>query len=554
MLQSLSIRDVVLIDRLDIAFAPGLTVLTGETGAGKSILLDSLGLALGARAEAGMVRPGAQQLSVAAEFALPARHPALAILADQGIEAGETLILRRAVGADGRSRAFVNDEPASVGLLRRLGEALVEIHGQFESHTLLDAATHRAVLDAFAGQDGKPVGEAWARWRTAAEARAAAEAELASARGEEDYLRHAVGELDALDPRPGEEAELAARRVTLMAGEKLAEAMEAARLALSRPADVESALNSAQRSLERVVDKAGGRLDPVIAALDRAALEAAEARGLLENVAAALDLDPQNLERAEERLFALRALARKHGAAVDELVALRERLFARLAAVDAGGDTLKRLAAEEDKAKAAFRAAAQSLSQARAAAATKLDKAVAAELPPLKLEKARFATRVEPLPEAEWSASGMDRVAFEVATNPGSQPGPLAKVASGGELARFMLALKVVLARTSPIGTIVFDEVDADVGGATAAAVGERLARLAKTMQVLVVTHSPQVAARGAHHWQVAKGDDGKGGTATRVVALVAAGRREEIARMLAGAKVTDQARAAADSLLAAAG
>ena len=554
MLHSLSIRDVVLIDRLDIAFAPGLTVLTGETGAGKSILLDSLGLALGARAEGGMLRPGAQQLSVAAEFALAAKHPALAILADQGIDAGETLILRRVVGADGRSRAFVNDQPASVGLLRRLGEALVEIHGQFESHTLLDPATHRAVLDAFAGADVTSVSAAWTEWRAAVEARAAAEAGLASARGEEDYLRHAVGELDALDAKPGEETELAAKRVTLMASEKLAEAMEAARQSLSRPADVEAAIRTAQRSLERMADKAGGRLDGVIAALDRAALEAAEARGLLENVAAALDLDPAHLERAEERLFALRAMARKHNASVEELPAIRERLAARLAAVDAGGDSLKKLIAAETKAKAAFSSAAAALSKTRAAAAAKLDKAVAVELPPLKLDKARFATRVETLPEAEWNTSGIDRIAFEVATNPGSQPGPLAKVASGGELARFMLALKVVLARTSPIGTIVFDEVDADVGGATAAAVGERLARLAKAMQVLVVTHSPQVAAKGAHHWQVAKGDDGKGGTATRVVALVAAGRREEIARMLAGAKITDQARAAADSLLAANG
>ncbi|HEY1723532.1 MAG TPA: DNA repair protein RecN [Magnetospirillaceae bacterium] len=554
MLHGLSIRDVVLIDRLDIAFAPGLTVLTGETGAGKSILLDSMSLALGARADAGMVRPGAQQLSVTAEFALTAKHPALAILSDQGIEAGETLILRRVVGADGRSRAFVNDEPASVGLLRRLGEALVEIHGQFESHTLLDPDTHRAVLDAFAGADSVAVNAAWTQWRTAADARAAAEADLKSARGEEDYLRHAVGELDALAAKPGEEAALATKRVTLMAGEKLAEAMEAARQSLSRPADVEAAIRSAQRSLERMADKAGGRLDGVIAALDRAALEAAEARGLLENVAAALDLDPAHLEKAEERLFALRALARKHNASVDELPAIRERLSAKLNAVDAGGDSLKSLSTAEAKAKTAFSTAAAALSKARNAAAAKLDKAVATELPPLKLDKARFVTRVEALPEAEWNTNGMDRIAFEVATNPGSQPGPLAKVASGGELARFMLALKVVLARTSPIGTIVFDEVDADVGGATAAAVGERLARLSKSMQVLVVTHSPQVAAKGAHHWQVAKGDDGKGGTATRVIALVAAGRREEIARMLAGAKVTDQARAAADSLLAAAG
>jgi len=554
MLQGLSIRDVVLIDRLDIAFAPGLTVLTGETGAGKSILLDSLGLALGARAEGGMLRPGAQQLSVAAEFALAKAHPAHAILADQGIAAADTLILRRVVGADGRSRAFINDQPASVGLLRRLGETLTEIHGQFESHSLLDPATHRTVLDAFAGLDGRPVCDAWAGWRAAVEARAAAEADLAGARGEEEFLRHAVAELDALAPKVGEEAELAARRATLMAGEKLAEAMEAARQALSRPAEVEAALRAAQRALERVADKAAGRLDAVIAGLDRAAVETSEARAQLENVAAALDLDPQHLEKVEERLFALRALARKHNGAADGLPDLRERLHARLAAVDAGGDALKQLAAAEAKAKAEFAAAATALAKARATAAARLDKAVALELPPLKLEKARFATRIETLSEGEWGAFGMDRIAFEVATNPGAAPGALAKVASGGELARFMLALKLVLARTSAVATIVFDEVDADVGGATAAAVGERLARLAKSLQVLVVTHSPQVAARGAHHWQVAKGDDGKGGMVTRVVSLVAAGRREEIARMLAGTKITDQARAAADSLLAAAG
>jgi len=554
MLQGLSIRDVVLIDRLDVAFAPGLTVLTGETGAGKSILLDSLGLALGARAEAGLLRAGATQLSIAAEFAPPAAHPVHAILAEQGLDAAETLILRRVVGADGRSRAFVNDQPASVGLLRRLGETLVEIHGQFESHTLLDTATHRATLDAFAALDGQAVADCWTKWRAATAARQAAEADLAGARGEEDYLRHAVAELEALAAKPGEEAELAARRTTMMAGEKLAEAMETARQSLSHPADIEGGLRAARRALERIADKAGGRLDAVIAALDRAADEASEARGLLDAVAAALDLDPRHLEKTEERLFALRAMARKHNASVDELTALCERLAARLASIDAGGDALAKLAAAEAKARQGYVAAAEALSKARRAAAARLDKAVATELAPLKLERAKFITGIETLAEADWGAAGIDRIAFAVATNPGAPPGPLAKVASGGELARFMLALKLVLARTSPVTTLVFDEVDADVGGATAAAVGERLVKLARSSQVLVVTHSPQVAARGAHHWQVAKGDDGKGGTATRIVALVAAGRREEIARMLAGAKVTDQARAAADSLLAAAG
>jgi len=550
MLLGLSIRDVVLIDRLDIAFQPGLTVLTGETGAGKSILLDSLGLALGARSESGLVRQGASQLSVTAEFSIPAGHPAEALLAEQELHPADGLMLRRVVSTDGRSRAFVNDQPVSVGLLRRLGDCLVEIHGQFESHGLLDPASHRGVLDAFGGLDVAAVRTAHASWKTAAKARAEAEAALAKAKGEEDFLRHAVEELNALNPGPGEESSLAEKRAMMMHGEKLVEGMNAAVQFLSGKGDVEANLRSAQRALERVADKAEGRLDEVIAALDRAADEAAEARTQLDRASSTIDLDPRALEKVEERLFTLRAVARKHSVPVDDLAALRDKMATELSALDAGGSGLAKLAAAEKAAKAAYAEAAKSLSRARTEAAGRLDHAVAAELPPLKLDRARFQTRVAPLEEGEWSETGMDRVAFEVATNPGSAPGPLGKIASGGELSRFMLALKVVLARIGTVPSIVFDEVDSGIGGAVAAAVGERLARLSQDLQVLVVTHSPQVAAKGANHWHVAKGDDGQGGTVTRVQALQPSQRREEIARMLAGAEVTDHARAAAESLL----
>ena len=551
MLLGLSIRDVVLIDRLDLAFDVGLSALTGETGAGKSILLDSLGLALGARSEAGLVRPGAGQLSVAAEFALPPGHPAAALLAEQGLDAGSELVLRRVVSADGRSRAFVNDQPVSVGLLRQLGGGLVEIHGQFESHGLLDQSSHRTVLDAFGAIDTKSVAVAWDAWREAARCCREGAAALARAASEEAFLRHALDELNALAPKPAEEADLAARRSLLMHSEKLIEGMNTAVHSLSGAGEVENNLRMAQRALERVADRAEGKLDPVIAALDRAALETAEALGLLDRISSSIDLDPGALEKVEERLFALRAAARKHGVDVDGLAALRDGMAAQLAALDAGADGAARLAAAEQAARVVYTDAAESLSKTRRTATQRLDRAVAAELPPLKLDKATFRTRISPLDESQWGAGGADGVAFEVATNPGLPPGPLAKIASGGELSRFMLALKVVLARTSPAVSIVFDEVDQGIGGATAAAVGERLAMLAERLQVLVVTHSPQVAAKATHHWHVAKGAGAGGATVARVTALGPAERREEIARMLAGAEITDQARAAADSLLA---
>ncbi|MDO8605301.1 MAG: DNA repair protein RecN [Phaeospirillum sp.] len=552
MLISLSIRDVVLIERLDLSFAAGLSVFTGETGAGKSILLDSLGLALGARAESGLVRHGVAQASVTAEFDPAPGHPARALLIEQDMDAGDApLVLRRVLTADGRSRAYVNDQPVSVGLLRRVGDELVEIHGQFESHGLLDSTTHLGVLDAFGGLAAPKARTtaAWTGWRAAKTARAEAEASLAKARAEEETLRQMFEDLDELDPKPGEEAALAQSRAVMMHGEKLLEAMNAAQTALTERGEVEAALRSAQRSLARVAERAEGKLDGVIAALDRAAVEAAEATGLLERASAEIDLDPRHLEKVEERLFALRSAARKHAVSADELVLLKDRLGRQLAELEGGGNDLARLAREEQAARTAYVEQARALSKSRCAAASALDTAVAAELPPLKLEKARFQTRVAPQDEAAWGAGGLDSVGFEVATNPGSPPGPLGKIASGGELSRFMLALKVVLARVSPTPTIVFDEVDSGIGGAVAAAVGERLGRLAETLQILVVTHSPQVAARGAHHYRVAK-TESNGAVFTGVDQLPASARQEEIARMLSGETVTDHARAAAAALM----
>jgi DNA repair protein RecN (Recombination protein N) len=552
MLLSLSIRDVVLIERLDLSFAGGLSAFTGETGAGKSILLDSLGLALGARAESGLVRHGASQASVTAEFDPPSDHPARVLLTEQDMAAGDApLVLRRVLTGDGRSRAYVNDQPVSIGLLRRIGDELVEIHGQFESHGLLDSATHLGVLDAFGGLAGQKegCGTAWEAWRVARTRRAEAEASFAKARAEEENLRQTFEDLATLDPKPGEEALLAEKRAVMMHGEKLLEAMNAAQAALSGRGEVEASLRTAQRALERVADRAEGKLNGVIAALDRAAIEAAEATGLLERASAEIDLDPRHLEKVEERLFALRSAARKHGVSADELVILKDRLGRQLAELEGGGGDLARLAREEQSARTAYVEQARALSKARMSAAGALDRAVAAELPPLKLEKARFQTRVSPLDEAGWGASGLDSVGFEVATNPGSPPGPLGKIASGGELSRFMLALKVVLARISATPTIVFDEVDSGIGGAVAAAVGERLGRLAEGVQVLVVTHSPQVAARGHHHYRVAKREI-NGAVFTGVEPLVGEAIREEIARMLSGESITDQARAAAAALM----
>jgi DNA repair protein RecN (Recombination protein N) len=549
MLLGLNIRDVVLIDRLDLAFRPGLCVLTGETGAGKSILLDALGLALGRRGDAGLVRAGAKEASVTAEFAVAGNHPALAILGDAGVAAEEgAIVLRRLVGADGRSRAFVNDAAASIALLRAVGDSLVEIQGQFEQRGLLDPANHRAILDAFAAAPVGPaaLAEAWRGWRAAQAAEAEALRRVAAGREEEDLLRHHLAELEAFDPVPDEEDRLAARRSLMQNAERLAETLAEAIAEIDGETGAQRALARATRRLERARERARGLVDPALAAAERAAAETAEALAALETAARSLDLDPRELDQVEERLFALRALARKHQVAVADLQLLRERIAARLGEIATGADHLAALATATAAARAGFLAAAEATSRARAAAAHRLDAAVAAELPPLRLDKARFRTVLTRLAEPEWSEHGQERIHFEVMTNPGTPFGPLARIASGGELSRFMLALKLVLAGTSPVPTLIFDEVDSGIGGAVAAAVGERLQRLGAGLQVLVVTHSPQVAARGAHHWRVAKRE-----AVTSVDELDPETRQEEIARMLSGRTVTAEARAAAASLIA---
>ena len=556
MLIALTVQNVVLIEKLSLAFDSGLTVLTGETGAGKSILLDALGLALGARAEAGLVRQGATQATVTAEFALSDTHPALAVLEEQGIDPDGGLILRRQLGADGRSRAFANDQPVSIGLLRRLGDLLVEIEGQFEAQGLLDPATHQQHLDGYGSHESKlaAAGAAYRRWRGATTALETAQAELTRAKADEDYLRHAVDELELANPQPSEETGLVAERALLANRAQLIEAIDAVNTELAGDKGADRAIAAAQRRLDRLGDRLGDQatvqLQPVTSALERASIELNDAISALQHMAGDLDADPKRLDKIEERLYLLRDLGRKHQIPVEALPDLLEKLKQRLANLDDRGQNMAKLQAEVDTARRLYVDAATALGKARAKAAKAMDAAVNAELPPLKLDKARFATRLETLGEEHWGAAGWDRVTFEVATNPGAAPGAINRIASGGELARFMLALKVTLAANQPVPTLIFDEVDAGIGGATAAAVGERLKRLANAVQLLVITHSPQVAALGQQHWRVEK-SSGKSLTSTTVRPLDQAARREEIARMLSGATITDEARAAATKLLA---
>ena len=562
MLTALSIRDVVLIDKLDLGFGPGLTVLTGETGAGKSILLDSLGLALGARADVGLIRRGAEQASVTASFFPPPGHPVAALLAEQGLEAEDEIVLRRVLAKDGRSRAFLNDQPVGAALLRRVGALLVEVQGQHEQMGLADPVGHAALLDAFgvAPKLREAVATAWRDWRRAALALKNAREAIAAAQRDEEWLRHAVDELANLSPQPGEEEALAIERQRLQQGERRAEAIASALSELTprdrRGSGPASALRAAARALGKLIgpnDPPGyeNPAGPAMAALERAEEALSEAETLLSRLAAEADADPRLLEQAEERLFALRAHARKHNISVVELPGLLDTLAARLAALDTGTAEIATLEAAADAARATYGTAAKALSEARRAASGKLERAVAKELPPLRLDKARFFAEVAPLADTDWNEGGADAVRFLIATNPGQDPGPLAKIASGGELSRLMLALKVVLSQGSAVPTLVFDEVDSGIGGATAAAVGERIARVAERVQVLVVTHSPQVAARGVAHLRVAK-QEAKGRTATLVDTLTTPDRREEIARMLAGETITESARAAADDLLGA--
>ncbi len=559
MLTALSIRDVVLIERLDLSFDAGLTVLTGETGAGKSILLDSLGLALGVRAEAGLVRAGGEQAVVTACFAVPDDHPVHAELTERGVRAEDEIVLRRIVAKDGRSRAFVNDQPVGVGLLRRIGAMLVEVQGQHEQMGLADPVNHAGFLDAFGvpGPVRAAVSEGWRAWRDAATRLTQARAAIEAAQRDEEWLRHAVDELSDLAPQDGEETRLADERQRLQQGERRAEAIASA-LAELTPRDRRSggpaaALRAASRALQRLTpahqpDAINPAAD-ALAALERAEEALAEAETLMTRLASEAEADPRLLEQAEERLFALRGSARKYGVPVAELPAYLDSLATRLGDLDSGSSAIVELEAAERRARAAFAAAAAALSAERAAAAARLQAAVALELPPLRLDKARFVAEVTDLPEAAWGSGGCDAVRFLIATNPGQEPGPLAKIASGGELSRLMLALKVVLSAGSAVPTLVFDEVDSGIGGATAASVGERLARVAQGVQVLVVTHSPQVAARGGAHLRVVKAAR-EGRAATDVEILGREERREEIARMLAGEIITAAARSAADDLL----
>ena len=554
MLARLSIRDIVLIDRLDIDFGSGLAALTGETGAGKSILLDAFALALGARGDTAMVREGAEQGQVIAAFDLANDHPARRLLAENDLGGDDdALIVRRVQFADGRTRAFINDQPVSVQVLRALGAALVEIHGQHDERAFVDATTHRALLDAYGDLEGDAAVAArlWDERRARESAVAAHRAEVERLSREAEWLRHAVDELTRLAPETGEETMLAARRTAMMQAERVAEDLRATHDNVSGPQSPVPALSTAVRRLERRAAQAPALIEPVVKALDAALTALDDASNHLERALQVANCDPNELERIEERLFALRAAGRKHNVQVDELAALGRRYQSDLTLIDASAERLAVLEQEARAAAARYREAAEELSAARRSAGQKLDKAVNAELKPLKLERAQFSTQIDSEGEGP---NGLDRVEFWVRTNPGTRPGPLMKVASGGELARFLLALKVVLADRGSAPTLIFDEIDTGVSGAVADAIGVRLARLASGVQVIAVTHAPQVAARADRHYLITKDALSKGKrVATRVAELEAERRREEIARMLAGAEITAEARAAAERLIRAA-
>jgi DNA repair protein RecN (Recombination protein N) len=548
MLRGLDIRDMLIIDRLELAFQPGLNVLTGETGAGKSILLDSLGFVLGWRGRAELVRQGAEQGEVTAWFDLPEGHAAYAVLQEAGLPVGPELILRRVNTSDGRKTAWVNDRRCSGDVLRLLSETLVELHGQHDDRGLLNPRGHRDLLDSFAGleQDRAKLRSLWSVLGKARKAVDQAEAALAAARDEEEYLRHAMAELDALDPQTGEDTALDAARRLMQGAEKIREDVQRAHDALGHDG-AEGALGNAMRWLDGVADKAEGHLDAPLSALGRAMVELDEAADGIARALDVLSFNPVDLEETEERLFAIRALARKHDVLPDDLGSFGDMLRQKLAALDAGDADLAELKKALSSAQADYTQAAERLSAVRKKAAGRLDKAVMSELAPLKMDRAVFETQVTP---ADPGPDGIDLVAFSVATNPGAPAGPLARIASGGELSRFLLALKVCLTGQNSGVTMIFDEIDRGVGGATADAVGRRLSALAQDGQVLVVTHSPQVAALGAHHWRVEKQVKG-GMTTSTVVALRQDARVDEIARMLAGDSITDEARGAARVLLA---
>ncbi len=554
MLQSLSIRNVVLIDKLDLDFKSGLSVLTGETGAGKSILLDSLGLVLGNRAETSLIRQGEDKLSVTATFEVKDKNnPLFALCEEYELEVDDEITIKRSLNKDGKGKIFFNDQPISAKLLKELGKYLVEVHGQFDNQGLLNPANHRDVLDAYAGYKNllAEVKEKFANYKKAKAARLEAENNVAKAKSDEDALRHWVDELEKLNPEKGEEESLSKKRLEMMNAEKIIESLSYAYGALTQGADVQSAIRQAQSAMDKANSLVEGKYDDIVNMLEQALIDVNEAVNELEEASQSVSLNQNELENIESRLFALRGLARKHQTTIDDLPDVLADFKQKLATIELGEEGINELRRAEEQAKTDYIKSATELSSRRKAVALQLDNQVMAELPPLKMEKARFVTIVEKLDESAWNESGFDSVYFTVATNPNSPQGPINKIASGGELARFMLALKVNLAQSSSVSTMIFDEVDAGVGGATAQAVGERLARLAHDVQVLVVTHSPQVASRGNHHFKVEK-NTVDNVTTTKVRELNDIERHEEIARMLAGEKITDEARAAARVLIGA--
>ena len=554
MLRSLYIRNVVLIDKLDLDFGGGLSVLTGETGAGKSILLDSLGLVLGNRAETGLIRSGEDKLSVTAIFdGQEANTPLQNLLSENEIEGGSEIIIKRTLDRSGKGKIFVNDQPISARLLKEIGPLLVEVHGQFDNQGLLNPANHRDILDAY-GQYTELLNKAavaWEDYRRAKAERAKAEEDLSKAKEEEENLRHWVKELEQISPLKGEEAELANRRQELMHAEKILESLNYAYQALSGDKDVSSMLRQAMSAVDKANQYVGGKYDDIYAALDSSLVEVADALERIESASADINLNTSEQENIDGRLFALKDLARKHGVGVDDLADTLQEFKNKLNSIELGEDHINNLRQKEQEGRLKYLEETGLLHDERMNISQKLDAKIMEELPPLKMEKARFVTVLEKLPESSWSEHGTDSVSFTVSTNPNSPQGPLGKIASGGELARFMLALKVNLAQSSKVGTMIFDEVDAGIGGATAQAVGERLSRLGADVQVLVVTHSPQVAAQGRQHYKVEKSTQDNI-TTTKVFELDNAARREEIARMLSGATITGEARAAADALLSA--
>lgn len=544
MLASLTIKNVVLIDQLTIDFQNGLCALTGETGAGKSILLDSLGLALGARSDAGLVRQGTDQASVTALFETVPDHPVIKFIEEQDLESDTTLILRRIVTKDGRSKAFVNDQPVSINLMKQVGEMLVEIHGQFDTQTLLNPKSHGGLLDAYAGHQSliKAVKDAWEKWRKSQKELIEKQAAMDQAREDEAFFRTSLEDIDALAPKEGEETELTQLRSRLMQREQILDNLNEAQKGIE---EIEGQVGAVWRALERL----GEDGQEAIAAMDRANAELQEVLSSLTALSDDIDNSEYSLSEIDDRLFALKAQAKKHHCTIDTLPQKREEIAAALDAIDNQDERLASLQREVEKDKQAYSENAAKLSSARQKTAEKLSKLVMKELPALKLDKARFDVSVEKLDEKEWGKNGFDQIQFLVATNPGAAAGPLNKIASGGEMSRFMLALKVVMAEVGLEDTLIFDEVDSGIGGATAAAVGERLLRLAAHRQILVVTHSPQVAAMAGHHWIVSK--EGQKEVVTNIIPLFETmERQEEIARMLSGAEITEEARAAAGKLL----